>query len=90
MTDLKQATFLPRFIFSSDSATVVELPIKQYNQTMPSKGILKEFFFFFSLSLGRKWDIFHVSGSSIMMHLDIFDKIMRHKKFEALKINFPP
>ena len=55
---------------------------------MPSKGILKAFFFF--QSLGKKWDIFHVSGSSMMMHLDIFDKIMRHKKFEALKINFPP
>ena len=54
MTDLKQATFLPRFIFSSDSATVVELPIKQYNQTMPSKGILKEFFFFFFLKPRKK------------------------------------
>lgn len=54
---------------------------------MPSKGILKALFF---SSLGKKWDIFHVSGSSsIMMHLDIFDKNERHKKFEALKINFP-
>lgn len=89
MTDLKQAItqLLPRFRFSSESAPVVEWPIKQCNQTMPSKGILKACFF---KSLGRKWDIFHVAGSSIMMHLDIFDKIMRHKKFEALKINFPP
>lgn len=29
-----------------------------------------------------------MSGSSVVMYLDIFDKITRHKKFEVLKINF--
>lgn len=55
---------------------------------MLPKGIVSMWLFFSELR--RKWDIIHVSGSSIMMRLDIFDKITRHKKFEALKINFPP
>lgn len=57
---------------------------------MPPKGILSVELFFFFFNGRRKWDIFHVSGSSIMMCLDIFDKITRHKKLEVLKINFPP
>lgn len=54
---------------------------------MPPKGILSVWLFF--LTEEKSGMFFHVSGSSIMMCLDIFDKITRHKKFEVLKINFP-